>query len=372
MHVSKKTKEQIEEVFDNALNTFSEFLQKELTPNLPKIQQRTKPPYLLHDKLLKKHIKSPVNCLVYSGVLRIKGDEIFENKKITQKELIKILNPESEVYFDLYLLNDYMQDYIRSINSQLASEISILKGKILSKMEYSEKTEIEKLIKKKLKKNTRFLDNNITIEYARNSCMTKGNKFDHKHEIGFRNIYSNRFNIIANNAIYETLSFYGLNGYEQTGNIESFYRNNNFKIDKDWWYEAEKNYQTTKLLKKIKNILRHDLDINETKISYHSSIFEKNIANLLHHILKETNAIDENNKARKGKFQPICHAFYKLSKEISFKLLKSNTTLKEYIEYLNNPKLYDAKIKSSSKLSLGQNHYEKVKELIKINTNQYT
>ena len=180
-----------------------------------------------------------------------------------------------------------------------------------------------------------------------------------------------RFNIVANKTYWTTKWYYGLeDGFPREIPDKNAFEDYEFQVDEAGWLEMEKHFQLIKLYKSIAKLFSNKLSI-QTNTNYKSqSIFEKNIAEVLHEVLKELNAIDENNRAVPRKFQPICSAFYQLHLDNIFELFKSTTLLKDFIFYLNKPEIYDANIINNDKLSSGGKHYNKVKELVRIEMNR--
>lgn len=79
--------------------------------------------------------------------------------------------------------------------------------------------------------------------------------------------------------------------------------------------------------------------------------------------LEHLNVLDNNGSIKRG-FQAVANAIFK-TEEYEKKIFKSKLKLQDYILYLNDR--FNAKIKSTSKLSYGGNHEKTVKEYFKNN-----
>jgi len=160
------------------------------------------------------------------------------------------------------------------------------------------------------------------------------------------------------------------------------YENKNYKSLFSVFYEDVKNHQyiidcvnthncckqlnlnlVLKILKQNLSYYDSSIKVTQTVINFKNSIFiSESAQQWFHNTLEELNAIDINNKAKKG-FQAKANAIFN---DITCNriIFKYGVLLKDYIAFLN--KTYQAKIKNPDKLSNGINHEKKVEDLIKL------
>ncbi|WP_218939719.1 hypothetical protein [Lutibacter citreus] len=119
------------------------------------------------------------------------------------------------------------------------------------------------------------------------------------------------------------------------------------------------NFLESELKNKIDNSADNQID---NKI-FHDKIFKTiDSQNIFYKTLDYTNVLNNNGKAKKRGFQPICDAIF--NKPFSFfdEIFKYGVTKKDYIIYLENE--FDISIPDKSKLSDGSRHTENVKDFI--------
>ncbi|MDP2525636.1 hypothetical protein [Maribacter dokdonensis] len=324
--------------------------------------------YFEYGYLLEGLIDEPYGSLIYSDILMIENDQTFFKARSKKKKLEFLKNNKNNICFNLQVLYSDMFLTLRDIKWKIENELNLLKEELRFKFQYLNNDELRNLIIKNL--DNIQPANKITSKYINDKNLSDEYPYDKENDVGYLDLLKGRFNIIANNTLYNTKGFYGIPPYVNSENTKDFDFLKNFQIDFELWYNCERTYILNKLYLEILGALASSnapFIINNIK---NNQIFENGFDEILHYILVETNAIDKNNSPVKRKFQPICHAFYMLNKDETFALFKKTSTLSEYIEYLNNPEVYNAMLKNNSKLSSGQNYYETVKDLIKRRINQ--
>lgn len=319
--------------------------------------------YFEYGYLLEGLIDEPYGSLIYSDILMIENDQAFFKARSKKKKIEFLQNNKNGICFNLQELYRDMFLTLRDINWKIEEELNLLKEEFKFKFQYLNNDELRNLIIKNL--DNLQPENQLTSNYIDDKNLSDEIPYDNENDVGYLDLLKGRFNIIANNTLHNTKGFYGIPPYvnfENTKNFDFFKR---FQIDLDLWYNCERTYTLNKLYLEILKALSSSNSPFIVNYKKNNQIFENGFDEILHYILVETNAIDKNNRPVNRKFQPICHAFYMLNKDETFPLFKKTSTLSEYIEYLNNPEVYNAKLKNNSKLSSGQNYYETVKDLIK-------
>lgn len=319
-------------------------------------------PYYGFEEQLAEHFKKPWDSLIYWSVYKIKNDEDFFKTKSKKKKL-QFFQNDIEIYPNFNSLYEEMFDVLRNISSSIEDELFLLKEDILTKYDVFNIDDFRENIIKKI--NEFKPASRRVLSYIQNENPAIKYPYDDLHDFGFVDLFEGRFNFIAGVSLFNTKAYYGLDEYVRVGEEEVFHNPKSFKVEKEEWLELERLYTFNKLYKKILKAINDNISPTNFLNSTTISIFQRNCANILHEVLCNTNAIDENKNPVRGKFQPICQAFYTLNSDRTYSLFKQTTTLKEFIEYLNRPDTYNAELKNFSKLSSGQNHYNSIKEMIK-------
>lgn len=357
-----KLRIEIKEIFDTLIE------QVEKTRLIPKWSIPTQfpksLPYWGYEKQLTNCYPSPWDSLLYYQVYSLENETEFVKAKSNKKKEKLLIDKNQKIYLNVETLLTDMYDVQRDIKYDIIDELILLKADILKRFDYKDLKEFKKEIEENL---SSFKPEHIgMLWYIQDKNLAKEYPYDSNGDVGYRDLFEGRFNTIAGHSIVATKAYYGIEGYERLGENEDFYVYKEFKIDNRDWKKKERYYTYNKLYVEILNMLNSKVSPISFLRSKKTSIFNDGFAAILHDILIETNGIDEHKKPVKGKFQPICHAFYTLKTEKHFSVFKTTTTLKEFIEYLNEKDTYNANLKNSSKLSSGQNHYNRVKELVSL------
>lgn len=297
----------------------------------------------------------------YRFTAKLEINKYIDKVKQLETKYLKVDKPKEEKkhsYVKLYAYNLSKYDslaiehnYFTYYNHILLSYISNVKEEVE-----------ERVLKLSAIKIPLFLKRTIAeIENSgfQNSSPTAIDKYVKKY-----NIDADKLPEINNQKFKEILS---TKDYYQTLPYEEF---SEIEFIQEQFYLFALRVETIKLLKYFRELQSDYLKPENSKVEvstkYNSNIFlSKKAEQWFIDTLKELNAIDEDNIAKKG-FQAKASA---INSNVDCRkvIFKYGFLLKDYITYLK--KEFSADIPNKDKLSNGRNHEPKVEELIEIYQN---